>query len=396
MLLNRIRILFAVICIMCETSFAQQSNNGLNMSMGNLYMLSDAKTRSISPENFTGEKGKGGMAKIEEKDIPNAANAASSALELGQGWKVNPFITVSPNVTFTLAEIEGSGAIQHIWMTPTGNRRLSILRIYWDNESTPSIECPLGDFFANGWGEYAQVSSLAVCVNPGSAYNCYWVMPFRKNCKMTITNIDDTPMKLYYQIDYSLTEIPEGAAYFHAQFRRVNPLPYKEVYTIIDGVKGKGQFVGTYMCWGVNNNGWWGEGEIKFYLDGDKEFPTICGTGLEDYFCGSYNFHPRDPKTNQGDEIGYREFTTPYTGLPQIIKPDGLYRSQMRFGMYRWHILDPIRFEKDLKITIHALGWRGGRYLPLQDDISSVAFWYQTEPHMKFPEFPCRLKLEIN
>jgi len=359
-------------------------------------MLSDAKTRSISPENFTGEKGKGGMARIEDKDIPNAANAALSAQELGQGWKVNPFINVGPGETFTLAEIEGPGAIQHIWMTPTGNRRLSILRVYWDDEKVPSIESPLGDFFANGWGEYAQVSSLAVCVNPGSAYNCYWVMPFRNKCKMTITNIDDRPMRLYYQIDYTLTEVPDDAAYLHAQFRRVNPLPYKNVYTIIDGVKGKGHFVGTYMCWGVNNNGWWGEGEIKFYMDDDKEFPTICGTGLEDYFCGSYNFHPRDPLTNQGDEFGYREFTTPYSGLPQVIKSDGLYRSQMRFAMYRWHILDPVRFEKDLRITIQALGWRGGRYLPLQDDISSVAFWYQTEPHVKFPEFPRRLMLEIN
>ena len=385
-----------IACLIGQNAFSQQEKNTLDLSMGNLYRLSDAKTRSISPENFTGEKGKGGMARIEDKDKPNTANAYLAARNLGQGWKVNPFINIAAMQTFTIAEIEGPGAIQHIWMTPTGNRRLSIIRVYWDNEKTPSIECPLGDFFANGWGEYAQVSSLAVCVNPGSAYNCYWVMPFRKNCKITITNIDDKPMRLYYQIDYTLTEIPEDAAYLHAQFRRVNPLPYKDVYTILDGVKGKGHFVGTYMCWGVNNNGWWGEGEIKFFMDGDKEFPTICGTGLEDYFCGSYNFHVRDPLTNQGDKIGYREFTTPYAGLPQIIRSDGLYRSQMRFGLYRWHILDPVRFEKDLRITIQGLGWTGGTYLPLQDDISSVAFWYQTEPHAAFPLFPDRQMLEIN
>jgi hypothetical protein len=364
--------------------------------MGNLYLTTDAKTRSISPENFTGAKGQGGMAMIEDRDKPNMATAASEAEALGQGWKVNPYINVLSQETFTLAEIEGPGAIQHIWMTPTGNRRLSIIRIYWDDEKSPSVECPLGDFFANGWGEYAQVSSLAVCVNPGSAYNCYWVMPFRKNCKITLTNIDDKPMRLYYQIDYTLTDVPEEAGYFHAQFRRVNPLPYKEVYTILDGIKGKGHFVGTYMCWGVNSNGWWGEGEIKFYMDGDKDFPTICGTGLEDYFCGSYNFHVRDPKTNLGDATGYREFTTPYAGLPQIIRSDGLYRSQMRFGLYRWHILDPVRFEKDLRITIQALGWTGGHYLPLQDDISSVGFWYQKEPHAKFPELPARQVLEIH
>lgn len=386
----------AMIIIAGHELSAQVVNSGIDLSLGNLYILSDARTRSISPENFTGDKGKGGMATLDENAVPNTANASMAAAELGRGWKVNPYIIIDPGATFTIADIDGPGAIQHIWMTPTGNRRLSILRIYWDDEKSPSVESPLGDFFANGWGEYAQVSSLAVCVNPGSAYNCYWVMPFRSKCKMTITNFDDKAMRLYYQIDYALTDIPDAAAYFHANFRRVNPLPYKEVYTILDGVKGKGHYVGTYMCWGVNNNGWWGEGEIKFYMDGDKEFPTICGTGLEDYFCGSYNFHVRDPESNKGDEVGYRAFTTPYSGLPQIIKSDGLYRSQMRFGLYRWHILDPVRFEKDLRITIQALGWRGSRYLPLQDDISSVAFWYQTEPHDKFTGLPSRIELEIN
>jgi len=255
---------------------------------------------------------------------------------------------------------------------------------------------PVGDFFANGWGIYAHVNSLAVSVNPGSAYNSYWVMPFREKCKITMTNIDTEPMQLYYQIDYTLTEVPADAAYFHAQFRRTNPLPCKDVYTLLDGVQGKGHYVGTYMAWGVNNNGWWGEGEIKFYLDGDRDFATIVGTGTEDYFCGSYNFHVRDPLTNRGDEHGYREFTTPYAGLAQVIRPDGLYQSQMRFGLYRWHIVDPIRFEQDLKVTIQALGWHsGGRYLPLQDDIASVAYWYQTEPHAPFPGLPGKDYLEV-
>lgn len=355
--------------------------NGLNMNMGNLYRLSDAKTRSISPENFTGEKGKGGMA--------TEGTGKNAARDLGQGWKVSPSIDVKAKSTFTLAEIEGPGAIQHIWLTPTGNLRYSILRMYWDEEENPSVECPIGDFFACGWGQYAQINSLAVCVNPGSAFNCYWVMPFRKKCKITLENLDENDMRLYYQIDYTLTEVPEDAAYFHAQFRRVNPLPYKEVYTILDGVKGQGHYVGTYMCWGVNNNGWWGEGEIKFFLDGDTDFPTICGTGTEDYFCGSYNFENKA-------EGQYQEFSTPYTGLAQVIRPDGVYKSQQRFGLYRWHIMDPIRFQEDLGVTIQALGWRsGGRYLPLQDDIASVAYWYQTEPHAKFPTLPDKDYLEI-
>ena len=157
-----------------------------------------------------------------------------------------------------LAEIDGAGAIQHIWLTPTGHYRFSILRIYWDGEETPAVECPVGDFFACGWNEYAQVSSLAVCVNPRSGLNCYWEMPFRRKCKITVENIGPEETVLYYQIDYTLTEVPEDAAYFHAQFRRVNPLPYKSVYTLLDGVKGHGQYVGTYILpgrgWRVSDN----------------------------------------------------------------------------------------------------------------------------------------------
>lgn len=355
--------------------------NGLSVNMNNLHLLSDAKTRSISPENFTGEKGKGGMA--------TAGTGERASSKLGVGWKVSPSVIIHAGETFELADIDGSGAIQHIWMTPTGVWRNSIIRIYWDDQDVPSVECPVGDFFACGWGEYAPVNSLVVTVNPGSAFNCYWTMPFRKKCRMTMTNTGEEDMVLYYQIDYILTEVPEDAAYFHAQFRRVNPLPYKEVYTIVDDIKGKGHYVGTYMAWGVNNNGWWGEGEIKFYMDGDKEYPTICGTGTEDYFCGSYNFENK--KTRQ-----YEEFSTAYAGLPQVIRPDGVYKSQTRFGMYRWHITDPIRFEENLKVTIQALGWnKAGRYLPLKDDIASVAYWYQILPTQKFPDLPNQEELEI-
>jgi hypothetical protein len=161
-----------------------------------------------------------------------------------------------------------------------------------------------------------------------------------------------------------------------------------DVHTLLDGVRGRGHYVGTYLAWGVNNTGWWGEGEMKFYLDGDGEFPTICGTGTEDYFGGAWNFeHPRGE---------YGAYCTPFLGLPQVIKPDGLYRSQQRFGMYRWHIPDPIRFEQDLRVTIQALGWRAGRrYLPLQDDIASVAYWYQAEPQISRPELPGVDALEV-
>jgi len=380
--MKKIVTLFTVLMVVFGSLFSQNIPfDGIQNNIGNLFLLSDAKSRSISPENFTGEKGRGGMAKLGDGSASNAAR------DLGQGWKVNPFIKIAKGETFTLAEIDGSGAINHIWMTPTGAWRFSILRIYWDDEKDPSVECPVGDFFGMGWGEYAPLQSLAVCVNPGSAFNCYWQMPFRKKCKITMQNLDEKEMSLYYQIDYCLTEVPKNASYFHAQFHRTNPLKYKDVYTIVDQIKGKGQYVGTYLAWQVNNNGWWGEGEIKFFMDGDKEFPTICGTGTEDYFCGSYNFD-RNGK--------YTEFCTPYSGLHQVIRPDGAYRANQRFGLYRWHITDPIRFENDLKVTIQALGWTGnGRYLPLQDDIASVAFWYQTEPHQSFSALPSKDELEV-
>lgn len=352
--------------------------------MGTLSRLSDAKTRSISPENFTGEKGGGARCELEN------GSARAAARDLGKGWKVNPYIRIEAGQTFEICNIEGEGMIQHIWMTPTGNWRDVIIRFYWDDQETPSVESPVGDFFCSGWGSYAQLSSLAVCVNPGSAFNCYWPMPFRKRCRITLENRSPQTLTYYYQIDYCLAKVPEDCAYFHAQFRRVNPLPYKEVYTILDGVQGKGHYVGTYMAWGVHNNGWWGEGEIKFYMDGDTEYPTICGTGTEDYFCGSYDFE--NPVTHDRYEV----FTTPYVGLHQVILPDTLYKSQMRFGMYRWHIQDPIRFDENLRVTIQALGWRSeGRYLPLQDDIASVAYWYQTLPTVPFPKLPDRDALEV-
>ncbi|HVQ28361.1 MAG TPA: glycoside hydrolase family 172 protein [Vicinamibacteria bacterium] len=372
----------AAVLLACLGPAAQGDDTLVTPGLGGLSRLSKAKTRSISPENFTGEKGKAGMA--------TEGTGAKDARDLGRGWKISPSVRIKPGETFTMGEVQGEGTIQHIWMTPTGPWRHFIFRVYWDGEASPSIETPVGDFFASGWGGYAQISSLPVAVNPGSAFNSYWEMPFRKGFRITMENRGPEQQTLYYQIDYALGPVPETAAYLHAQFRRTNPLPYKTDYTILDGVKGWGHYVGTYLAWGVHNSGWWGEGEIKFFMDGDVEFPTIAGTGTEDYFCGSYNFE--NPITHQ-----YQEFTTPYSGLSQVQRPDGLYKSQQRFSLYRWHIMDPIRFEKDLRVTIQALGWtKDGRYLPLQDDIASVAFWYQREPHAAFPPLPPADALAVN
>ena len=363
--------------------------SGLFVGMPQIARLSAARTRSISPENFTGEKGRGGMS--------TDGAAAHMARGLGQGWKVSPFIVLEPGQRFQLADIEGPGAIQHIWMTTARGRwRHTILRAWWDDQEQASVECPLGDFFASGWESFAQVSSLAVCVNPGRAFNCYWPMPFRRRARLELENLSEEAVTVYYQIDYALSPVEDDIACFHAQFRRSNPLPYKQVHTLLDGVAGRGHYVGSYIAWGVNNAGWWGEGEIKFFLDRDGEFPTICGTGTEDYFCGAFNFDPG--VVERGRPSAYQEFNTPYAGMPQVIRPDGVYRSQQRFGLYRWHIPDPIRFEEDLRVTIQALGWRterDRRYLPLQDDIASTAFWYQTLPTAPFPPLPDRDALEV-
>lgn len=349
-----------------------------------LYQLSDAKSRSISPENFSGEKGKGGMATLEE------GSAAKAARNLGQGWKVNPYIRIKPKQTFTLAEIEGPGIINHIWMTPVGDYRLMILRVYWDDEPEPSVEVPVGDFFAAGWGIKNEpiINSLAVSVNPRSGFNAHWQMPFGKKCKITMENMSDKGATLYYQIDYSLEKIEKNTPYFHAQFRRVNRLPYKEVYTIVDHIKGRGHYVGTYLAHGARKLGWWGEGEIKFYMDGDSEFPTICGTGEEDYFCGSYGYDDREID----GKMYYTEFSGLYTGFYEV-KDEQIEGLVGLFGQYRWHVLDPIRFEKDLRITIQSLGWSAEGYQPLEDDLASVAYWYQLEPHNPFPGLPPRQRL---
>ena len=362
--------------------------NGLHMGLGNIAKLSDAKTRSITAENVYGEKGRGGMAEV--SDMPQAEvgkigqkwdGPNRCARDLGQTWKVRPCITIPAGDTTTIMDVDGPGCIQHVWITvnPKCYRDL-ILRIYWDGEEMPSVETPLGDFFCNGFNTRVNVLALPINVNPSGGFNCYFPMPFREHAKITVQNrAPEDVGGFFYTINYALTEVGSDEAYFHARFRRTNPMSYKADYVIADGIRGKGHFVGTYMAWQQNNTGWWGEGEIKFFMDGDTAFPTICGTGTEDYFGGAWGFG--------------QTYSAPFLGYPLGDcegKPGG------RHGLYRFHIMDPIRFESDLKVTMQALGWRSeGRYLPLQDDISSVAYWYQAEPHHPFPEFPDRDFLEV-
>lgn len=352
----------------------------MNTGLHNMYQLSNARSRSITAENFTGEKGGGAKA--------TEGTGKEAARELGIGWKVSPSIVIQPGQKVEIAHIRESGCIRHIWCTAFSEKwRKLIIRMYWDGEGEPSVEVPMADFFCNGWGVFSAVNSAVIAANPHGGFHSYFPMPFENEARIVVENCDETETVFFYQIDYVLTDIGENTGRFHAQLRMSKPVK-DGVHIIADHIEGKGQFVGTYMAIQVNNNGWWGEGEVKFYLDGDMDYPTICGTGTEDYFGGAWNFEYPKGK--------YCEHSGIYSGLNQVIRPDGLYNANTRFGMYRFHVLDPIYFEKNLKVTIQDLGWReGGRYLKRADEITTVAYWYQTEPHHHFPEFPNRDSLEV-
>ncbi len=360
----------------------------LGLGLGTIDRLSTAKTRMVTAENVYGDKGRGGMAELSETSQPEVEKIGQvwegpngCARELGQKWKVRPCIKLPAQSTTTIMDVAGPGYIQHIWITFTDKRyRDQIIRIYWDGEETPSVECPIGDFFCSGFNTRVNVTALPINVNPSGAFNSYFPMPFRKHCKVTVENRHvDSLSHFFYAITFAQMAVPVDAAYFHAQFRRTNPLKYGDDYVIVDGIKGHGHYVGTYMAWQQNNAGWWGEGEVKFFIDGDGEFPTLCGTGTEDYFGGAWCFGAT--------------YSAPFLGYPL---GDVANKVGGRHGLYRFHIMDPVRFETDLKVTMQAIGWRSeGRYLPLQDDIASVAYWYQTEPHGAFPELGDRNALEV-
>lgn len=344
--------------------------NGLNL--GNLSRYTEAKSYAITAENFTGKKGCGGMA--------TEGTGVLCARKLGQGHKISPSVIIKPGDTFTLADIEGCGAIQSMWFGGKVNSSY-ILRMYWDDCSYPAVECPISEFFAYGWqknqdddpfnGPFYQLSSLPVAVNPNKGLNCFWEMPFRKHAFITIENRSESDYVCYYQINYTITTVPEDSLYFHARYAQSKPMIPGVDHSILEISEAYGQYVGTALFVGLNGAGnWWGEGEVKVFIDGDGDFPTICGTGTEDYFGGSYDWEV-DGK--------YVTYSTPFLGMHQIVYPDGLYTHQLRFSMYRWHIMDPIRFHEDLKITIQDLGWisTGNEYLQRRDDIASVAYWYQ-------------------
>ena len=294
--------------------------SGLGMDMGNLSRLSRAQNALDQPGEFHRRKGQGRHGDRGHRRDPCARPRPDGS---GRGWKVSPSIRIEPGENRTLAEIEGSGAIQQIWMTTANLRwRDLILRIYWDDQEHPSVEAPLGDFFCSGWNQYAQVSSLAVCVNPGRAFNCYWEMPFRKRARIDAR--EPRPDELRHHL------LPDQ---LHADRRArgrapistpssAAPIRCPSARTTRSSTASRAAATMSAPTWpGASTTiGWWGEGEIKFFMDGDGEFPTICGTGTEDYFCGAYNFDGGVDRPDHGQRATASS-TTPYAGLPQVHPP---------------------------------------------------------------------------
>lgn len=354
-------------------------------TLDHLSLLRPGVSRSINGENRTGEKS--GACKVEGV--------------LGPGRKGSPSISsISSGETVTLADIEGCGIIQHIWITArdvtTAGRfvlRDLILRMYWDNETEPSVECPLGDFFLCGFGRGYEVVSMPIVVNPQRGMNCFLSMPFRKHARITLENQHAGEVRsFFFQIDYTLRDsIPAEAAYFHAQWRREPTTQLRKDFVVLDGVKGKGHYIGTFLALTTLQRYWWGEGEIKFYIDGDGEYPTQCSTGTEDYFGGAWSFRG---KTDERGNVIESTFSTPFMGYPFYSRDDN-YRNDffmqecppMR-ALYRWHIMDPILFQKDLRVELQQIGGNGHGLCERQDDVCTVSYWYQTEPHAAFPVLP--------
>ena len=287
---------------------------------------------------------------------------------------------IKPGDTLTLGELEGPGVITHIWFTIAHDAkfysRLMTLRIYWDGEEHPSVECPIGDFFGIGHGVDQAFMSLPIRVtSDGRARNCYWPMPFGKPARITVTNESDKPCRaLYYYIDWQKHDsLPKDTAYFHAMYRQEYPCVMGRNYLLAD-IVGRGHYVGTIQSVYHSSDGWYGEGDDFFFIDGEKE-PSLRGTGTEDYFC---------------DAWGFRQQDGPFYGTP--LWEGG--KTGARVTAYRFHIPDPVVFKKSLRAEIEHKGsqhFPDGKvngFIERDDLMSSVALWYQTEPHKPWPALP--------
>jgi hypothetical protein len=283
--------------------------------------------------------------------------------------------------TLTLLDEAGAGEISHVWITIASGEKFHlkkiVLRMYWDGENSPSVEAPVGDFFGLGLGEYFLYQSVPLAVGGDKALNCFFPMPFREHARITLTNEGrEKAEAVYWNIDMRAykTGLPEGALYFHAQYRQATPnKAFPENKINLDGknnyvwmeATGRGHFAGVTMSVIENQDGWWGEGDDMFFVDGEK-LPSVNGTGSEDYFLGAWDF-------------GGKQFSYGLFGAPVV----GAELQGGRWSVYRFHLDSPIPFTKSLRATIEH-----GHANDRGDNYYSVAYWYQTEPHAPFPALP--------
>ena len=310
-------------------------------------------SRSISFENPTGAPGEGGKA----------------AGRLGAGRKGAACRKIQPGETVQLCDIEGPGVIRHFWMTMSSNPialRSFVIRGWWDGQEHASIECPVGDFFGFAHGKAMPYHSAVHSVGERAGMNIWLPMPFVKRAIFTITNEGERPLTLYYQITYTLKDkLPEDVGRLHVLFRRENPTTEKKDFELLPLRKNKGRFIGSVI--GVRNlhpGQWWGEGEIKVYMDGDTDFPTIVGTGSEDYVGLSWGMQ-QTPFLYNGCSLNQNNFVS----------------------MFRWHLPDPIAWQKEARITIQQIG-ADKKLLETEDDWSCSTFWYEPLPSAPLPKFP--------
>jgi hypothetical protein len=343
------------------------------------------RSRSINAENPTGESGAG----------------ARAASPLGPGRKGSAFLPLAAGETLTLAEIDGPGVIRHIWITVPDRSdegpfvlRDLVLRAYWDGVATPSVEVPLGDFFCNGFATRALVTSIPIVVAPTGGMNSYLPMPFRTGARITLESQHAGHLPhVFFQIDYTTgDDLDDNSGYFHAQWRRSNAsTALGQDHVILDGVAGRGTYVGTYIALTSLHRYWWGEGEVKFFLDDDTEHPTLCSTGLEDYAGGAWAFQD---ELRSAPEPQIVTFSAPYFGYPYHSARDLTRASPFAtqappmHGLYRWHLPDPIYFNQHVRVTLQQIGaWDHGLF-ERQDDLCTTAYWYQSEPNLDLPPLP--------
>jgi hypothetical protein len=346
--------IISISLIFLNCTSVDNQNLRLSEPIRELYILNTGlESRSISFENPTGSKGEGGK----------------SESNLGIGRKGAPSRNIAPGETVQLCDIKGPGTVRHIWMTTYNtpeNLRSIVIRAYWDNQSHPSIECPVGDFMGFAHGKVMPYYSAVHSIGSRAGMSIWLPMPFTKRAKITFTNEGTKQLPLYYQIDYTIGDkLPDDVGRLHTLFHRENPTTIKQDFVILPKRVGKGRFIGTVLgIRSLDTKRWWGEGEIKIFIDGDKEFPTICGTGSEDYVCLSYGMQ-QTPFFYNGCSLNQEEFVS----------------------MYRWHLLDPIYWEKECQITIQQIGWDKGLF-ERQDDWSTATFWYEPIPSETLPELP--------